>query len=271
VEVLIGSIFNALYNDNNIAPEELAKIGQYAENEYFGKPCGLMDQMASAVGGIIAIDFEDPHKPLVEKVDFDFAVQHYNLLVIDTGGNHADLTEDYASVPKEMKSVAEKLGKQVCREIDYDDLIGGMRSLRQQLGDRAVLRVMHFLGDNERVVDQVMALKQRDFQKFLGLVNESGNSSFKWLQNIFTVKNVHEQGVALALALTENFISTIGEGACRVHGGGFAGTIQVFLPNFAVENYIQLVEKIFGEEKVLVLSIRPYGTVYLNEWTEKYE
>ncbi len=265
VEVLIGSIFNTLYNNNNIAPGELAIIGQYAENEYFGKPCGLMDQMACAVGGIISIDFKDPQNPHVEKVDFDFEAQGYNLLVLDTGGNHADLTEDYASVPKEMKSVAEALKVKVCREIGYDNLIKEIKSLRLKVGDRAVLRALHFLGENERVVHQVNALENGDFKYFLELVNESGNSSFKRLQNIYTTQNVHEQGISLALALTEDFISRIGEGACRVHGGGFAGTIQVFLPNGAVENYIQLIEGIFGECKVIVLNIRPYGTVYLNE------
>lgn len=265
IEVLIGSIFNALYNNNNIPPEKLAMIGQYAENEYFGKPCGLMDQMACAVGGIISIDFENPQNPHIEKVDFDFEGYGYNLLVVDTGGNHADLTEDYASVPREMKSVAEALSAKICREIGYDNLLKEIKSLRAKVGDRAVLRALHFLGDNERVVHQVKALENGDIKYFLELVNESGNSSFKRLQNIYTTQNVHEQGVSLALALTEDFISGIGEGACRVHGGGFAGTIQVFLPSGAVENYVRLIEAVFGERKVMVLNIRPYGTVYLNE------
>ena len=269
VEVLIGSIFNALYNDNSIAPEELAKIGQFAENKYFGKPCGLMDQMACAVGGIIAIDFNDPQKPIVEKVDFDFAAQQYSLLVVDTGGNHADLTKEYASVPKEMKAVANALGKEVCREIDNTDFVAEIKSLRPQVGDRAVLRALHFIAENERVQQQVAALRCSDFQKFLDLVKDSGNSSFKWLQNIYSIENVQVQGVALALALTEIFIANAGAGACRVHGGGFAGTIQVFLPNEVVENYIHLIESVFGEGKVMVLSIRPYGTVYLDALQNK--
>lgn len=264
VEVLIGSIFNALYNENKISPEELAQIGQYAENEYFGKPCGLMDQMACAVGGIVTIDFANPQHPLVEKINFDFNAQKYRLLVVDTGGNHADLTDDYAAVPQEMKSIASALGADVCREIDYNQLVKQIGSLRNRVGDRAILRAIHFLGDNDRVLNQVAALKNDDFPKFLSLVNASGNSSFKWLQNIYTVKNVREQGVSLALAITENFIGKIGEGACRVHGGGFAGTIQVFLPQRKVPEFTALIETVFGEGKVMDLTIRPFGTGCLN-------
>ncbi len=264
VEVLIGSIFNTLYNANRISPEELAQIGQYAENEYFGKPCGLMDQMACAVGGIVTIDFANPQHPLVDKIDFDFNAQQYRLLVVDTGGNHADLTDDYAAVPQEMKSIASALGADVCREIDYNQLVKQMGLLRNRVGDRAILRAIHFLGDNDRVLKQVTALKNDDFPKFLSLINASGNSSFKWLQNIYTVKNVREQGVSLALAITENFITKIGEGACRVHGGGFAGTIQVFLPQRKVPKFTALIDTVFGEGKVMDLTIRPFGTGCLN-------
>ncbi len=268
IEVLIGTIFNYLFNNGKISPQTIAIIGQYAENEYFGKPCGLMDQTTCAVGGIVTIDFKNPKEPVVKKVKFDFSSQNYSLLVVDTGGNHADLTDDYASIPREMKSVGRKFGVEVCREINYDNLIQKIKALRPEVGDRAILRVIHFLDDNARVAEQVEALERGDFQKFLLLVNESGNSSFKWLQNIYTVKNVQEQGVALALAITEKYISEIGEGACRVHGGGFAGTVQVFLPNAAVSDYIKLIETVFGEGKAQVLSIRPYGTMYLNEFME---
>jgi galactokinase len=266
IEVLIGTIFNYLFNRGNISPQEIAIIGQYAENEYFGKPCGLMDQTTCAVGGIVTIDFQNPKQPVVKKVNFDFASQNYCLLVVNTGGNHADLTEDYASVHREMKSVAHEFGAEACREIHYDDFIHKIRALRPKVGDRAILRAFHFLGDNARVAEQVAALEKCDFQKFLSLVNDSGNSSFKWLQNIYTTKNIHEQGVSLALAITEKYISDIGEGACRVHGGGFAGTIQVFLPNAAVEEYIRLVESVFGKGKDVTLGIRPHGTLYLNQF-----
>jgi len=268
IEVLIGTIFNHLFNRGKIDPQAIALIGQYAENQYFGKPCGLMDQTTCAVGGIITIDFEHPGEPVVKKVNFDFASRNYSLLVVDTGGNHADLTDEYAAVPEEMKAVAHQLGAEVCREISYHDLLARIRTLRDRVGDRAILRAFHFLGDNARVLDQVAALERGDFKKFLSLVTESGNSSFKWLQNIYTTKNVRQQGVALALAVTEQYIADTGEGACRVHGGGFAGTIQVFLPNPAVAGYIERIESVFGRGKAVVLSIRPHGTMYLNPLLE---
>ena len=266
VEVLIGTIFNYLFNDGKIPPQQIAIIGQYAENEYFGKPCGLMDQTTCAVGGIVTIDFEDPKQPVVRKVNFDFASQDYSLLVVDTGGNHADLTDEYASIPREMKSVANQFGAEVCREVNYDDFLKRIKEIRPIVGDRAILRAFHFLGDNARVLDQVAALERGDFHTFLSLVKASGNSSFKWLQNIYTTKNIQQQGVSLALALTEQYILQLGEGACRVHGGGFAGTIQVFLPNSAVAEYIKLIESVFGEGSAVVLSIRPFGTLYLNQF-----
>lgn len=267
IEVLIGSIFNALFNENKISSEELAIIGQYAENNYFGKPCGLMDQVACAMGGIVTIDFKDPAQPIIEKVDFDFEAQNYNLLVVDTGGSHADLTADYAAVPTEMKSVAEALGAQVCRELSMDQLLPEIAKLRSSLGDRSVLRAYHFLLENERVVSQVSALKNNDFDGFLELIKESGNSSFRWLQNIYSPKNPGEQGVSLALALSEKYISDVQEGACRVHGGGFAGTIQVFLPSSLISEYIEMMESVYGEGSVSVLKIRPIGTLHLNSFT----
>ncbi len=264
IEVLIGSIFSALFNKNSIAPEILAQVGQYAENNYLGKPCGLMDQMACAVGGIISIDFKDPLNPIFNKVNFDFNKQKYKLLVVDTGGSHADLTDDYSSIPGEMKSVAELFGVSVLREIDMNIFIEKIPYVRKQLGDRAVLRTLHFLEENTRVEEEVLALESADFNEFLKLITASGNSSFKWLQNIYTAKNIKEQGISLALALSEKFIKEIGGGACRVHGGGFAGTIQIFLPENSVEDYKIKMEKIFGKNSVQVLDIRQIGTVYLN-------
>ncbi|MDZ7362324.1 MAG: galactokinase [candidate division KSB1 bacterium] len=263
IEILLGTILNALYNDNAINLETLAAIGQFAENVYFNKPCGLMDQIACAVGGIVAIDFENPQQPLVEKIDFDFAKQNYSLIVVNTGGNHADLTDDYAAVPREMKAVAAQLGKQVCRQITRGEVLQNIHHLRATVGDRAILRALHFFEENERVDRQVAALRGNDFAAFLREVNASGNSSFRWLQNCFTTQNVAQQGVTLALALTENFLASIGEGACRVHGGGFAGTIQVFLPNRCVSRYTALMETVFKQRCVQVLNIRPVGTMQL--------
>ncbi len=266
IEVLIGNIFSALFNKDSISPEVLAMTGQYSENNFFDKPCGLMDQVACAMGGIVTIDFRDPSDPQIRKVDFDFAAQDYSLVVVDTGGNHADLTPDYAAVPTEMKSVAEALGQSVCREITTEELLTALPKIREKTGDRAILRAIHFLGDNQRVVKQVAALEENDFKAFLSMVTASGNSSFKRLQNIYTYtpRNVSEQGVSLALTLTENFLEELGEGACRVHGGGFAGTIQIFIPNSAVEGYKALMKPVFGEGSVHVLVIRALGTVYLN-------
>jgi galactokinase len=261
IEVLIGTILNLFFNDGAISPEAIAIIGQYSENRYFGKPSGLMDQTACAVGGIITIDFKDPDKPVVEKVNFDFESQNYALVVVDTGGNHADLTDDYAAVPAEMKSVAKEFSKTVCRELNLSELLDKIGPLREKTGDRAILRSLHFLLENERVVLQVKALKENNFIEFLCLVSESGNSSFKWLQNIYTTKNTREQGVTLALALTELFLKNINAGACRVHGGGFAGTIQVFLPQNVIADYINLMGPVFGKNSVLTLNIRQTGTV----------
>jgi galactokinase len=261
IEVLIATILNHLYNDGCVTPETIALIGQYAENNYFGKPCGLMDQLTIAVGGIVTIDFNDPHKPLFKKVNFDFGAQNYSVLVVNTGGSHADLTEDYAAIPHEMKMVAQALGKSVCREITLDELLNNVGTLRSNVSDRAILRALHFIGDNERVVEQVQALESDDFAKFLRLVNASGNSSNKWLQNSYPIKSPSEQGLNLALAFTEDYLQKIGAGACRVHGGGFAGTIQVFLPNAYLDEYVKRMQGLFGEQAVSVLKIRAQGTM----------
>lgn len=265
IEVLIGTIMNHLYNEGRVSKKEIALIGQYAENNYFNKPCGLMDQLTIAVGGIISIDFRDSENPIVTKVDFNINTQNYNILVVDTGGNHADQTEDYASIPGEMKSVARELGREVCRNITHNDLIVKIRQLRLKVGDRAILRSLHFLGDNQRVLDQVEALEKGDFGTFLDLVNESGNSSCKWLQNCFTIKNPSEQGITLALALTENYLKNSGrKGACRVHGGGFAGTIQVFMPDEILDGYLKMIKNIFGKKSIEILCIRPVGSIHIN-------
>ena len=245
---------------------EIALAGQYAENNFFGKPCGLMDQMACVVGGIIAIDFNNPKSPLIEKVDFNFESSGYKLIVINTGGSHEDLTNDYSSIPKEMKSVAKSFGKEVCRDIQMDDLLLKIKELRSVVGDRAILRALHYLEENERVTKQVEALRKNDFNKYLELVNQSGNSSFKWLQNIYSPQNVNEQGVSLALAVTERYIDGIQQGACRVQGGGFAGTIQVFLPVERVLDYIKLIESVFGTGSAKILTIRSEGAVYINNY-----
>ncbi len=264
VEVLIGKIFSFLYNDNKVDAETLAIIGQYAENEYFGKPCGLMDQMACATGGIITIDFENPSSPKHEKLKVDFNKSGYNLLIIDTGGSHADLTDDYAAVPAEMKNVAKFLGKNVCREITSDELIANALKIKKKLGDRSFLRAFHFIFENERVVNQVNALKKNNFQEFLKLVNESGNSSFKWLQNIYSTKNIQEQNVTIALALAERIASKY-KGVCRVHGGGFAGTIQVYIPKDKVEKFVTAIFPLFQKDAIKKLSIRNYGVICLDE------
>jgi len=266
IEVLIGTVFNVLFNGNKISSEQIALVGQYAENRFFGKPCGLMDQLASVVGGIITIDFENSQSPAVEKVDFNFESSDHRLIVVNTGGSHEDLTEDYSSIPKEMKDVANSLGKEVCRDISMDELLPKIKELRSIIGDRAILRTMHFLEDNEKVTKQVEALRKNDFKRYLKLVNQSGNSSFKLLQNIYSPKNISEQGVSLALAITERYIDAIEEGACRVHGGGFAGTIQVFLPVEQVQEYIKLIESVFETGSAKILTIRSEGAVYINNY-----
>jgi galactokinase len=263
VEVLIGTILNRFYNKGKIPAQDIAKIGQFAENQFFGKPCGLMDQMTCAVGGIITIDFKDPAKPGVKKIDFDFKLVDYSVIVIDTGGSHADLTDDYGAIPQEMRSVANHFQAETCRELKRGQVVRSVAVLREKLGDRPVLRTLHFLKENRRVIDQVDALKVGNFARFLALVNDSGNSSAKWLQNSFSPKTPQDQGITLALALTELFLENKKTGACRVHGGGFAGTIQVFMPNENLREYQKLMESIFGPESITILDIRPEGTLYL--------
>ncbi len=257
-EVLIGTILSELFNEGKLDPITNAIIGQYAENNFFGKPCGLMDQTACAVGGFITIDFKTPANPIVKKVDFDFTKTGFALVITDTGGNHADLNDEYASLPVEMKSVAKELDANVLREVTLEQVVEAIPELREKTGDRAILRAYHFQGDNARVVKQVEALEQNNFLAFLQMVIESGYSSFMYNQNIYPVNNVKEQGVSLALALSEMILK--GHGAWRVHGGGFAGTIQAFVPQNLLTNYITTLEHVFGNGSCKKLFIRNTGS-----------
>lgn len=258
-EVLIGTILNYLYNDLKTTDVEIAQIAQYAENVYFGKPSGLMDQMASSVGSFITIDFKDPKNPVIEKINFDFAKCGHSLCIVDTKGDHADLTPEYAAIPDEMKSVANFFGKEVLREITLSDVIENITALREKFGDRAVLRSFHFLNENETVEREAKALQAGDFDAFLKEVKTSGNSSYKYLQNIYANKNPREQGLAIGLNLAEMVLD--GEGACRVHGGGFAGTIQAFVPNSKLEKLKQTLNGCFGDGSCHIISIRPVGGI----------
>lgn len=259
-EDMIGNILSHEYNGGEVDNVEIAKLAQYAENVYFGKPCGLMDQVACAVGGIVAIDFADPKAPVIDKLDFDLSAKGYNLCIVNTGGNHADLTDDYASVPAEMKLVAAHFGKAVLRDVSKAELVAAIPALRQEVGDRAVLRALHFMEENERVKAQKNALEANDLDGFFGGVIASGRSSFCYLQNVYTTKNLTEQGLSLALCLAESYLSNR-KAAWRVHGGGFAGTIQSFVPAEAVEGYRALMDGVFGEGKCIVLRIRPVGAI----------
>ncbi len=258
-EVLIGAIFSHFFNEGTLDPLLNAMTGQYAENHFFGKPCGLMDQTACAVGGLVTIDFKDPAKPIVKKVNFDFISSGYSLIITDTGGNHADLNEEYASIPAEMKAVAAQLGAKVLRDVRMVDVISTIPALREKTGDRAILRAIHFQGENQRVVEQVEALEQKDFSSFLAMVIASGQSSYMYNQNIYPVNNVMEQGVSLALALSDLVLK--GRGAWRVHGGGFAGTIQAFVPKDLEDIYITTLEHVFGAGACHKLFIRPQGAI----------
>lgn len=257
-EDMIGNIENYIYNNGKVDNVEIAKIAQYAENEFFGKPCGLMDQMACAVGGIISIDFKNPKNPVIGKIDFDITAAGYNLCIVNTGGNHADLTPDYAAVPAEMKGVAAAMGKTVLRETDEEAVIAAIPALREKLGDRAILRALHFFAENRRVATQKAALEAGDLQKFFENVIASGRSSFCYLQNVYTTKNPAEQGLSLALCLAERYLAGK-NGAFRVHGGGFAGTIQAFIRSEDVEGFRTLMDGVFGEGACIVLRIRAEG------------
>ena len=259
LEVLVGTIFSTLFNDNMVTTTEIAQIGQYAENKYFGKPCGLMDQVACANGGIVAIDFGDEAKPVITPVVYNFNRAGYSLMIVDTGGNHADLTPEYAAIPTEMKAVAGEFGKDVCRDVPEEDMLKAVPELREKTGDRAILRALHFYNDNKRVRRMVEALRDNRVDEYLTQVNASGHSSFCFLQNVYASKAPEEQGISLALALTEDFLD--GRGACRVHGGGFAGTIQVYVPHDKAGAYIEYMENFFGKGSVTPLRVRPLSSM----------
>jgi galactokinase len=257
-EDMIGNILNYLYNDGKVDNVEIAKMSQKAENQFFGKPCGLMDQVACAHGGIVAIDFADPCAPVIRGVPFDITAAGYALCIVNTGGNHADLTDDYASVPAEMKAVAAHFGKKVLRELDRAEVIAEIPALRRELGDRAILRALHFFTENERVKAQTEALLSGNLDAFLSHVCASGRSSFCYLQNVYTTKAVDEQGLSLALCLAEQVLSDK-KAAWRVHGGGFAGTIQAFVPAEHVEEFRATMDGAFGAGACLPLHIRQIG------------
>ena len=256
-QVLVGTIINGLYNDMKIDMVDIAKASQYAENVYFGKPCGLMDQCACAVGGLISIDFNDPKRPIVEKVDVDFSQFDHSLCIVDTNGSHEDLTDDYAAVLNEMKSVAQCFGKEVLREVGPAVFLTKLPEIREKVGDRAVLRAFHFFQENERVRILVDSLKQLKFNEFKNNVRSSGNSSFKYLQNSYSISDVNNQSISVALAMSDLYLGT--HGVSRVHGGGFAGTIQAFVENQYVSYYKEKMEAIFGEDNCHVLKIRKSG------------
>ncbi|MBQ3007881.1 MAG: galactokinase [Clostridia bacterium] len=258
-EVLIGTILNYLYNDGKVSAVEIAQIAQFAENEYFGKPCGLMDQMACSVGGFVQIDFKDPALPVINKVDFDFAACNHALCIVDTGGNHADLTDEYAAVRGEMEAVAAKFGKSVLRDVDRAEFEKNISVVRDSAGDRAVLRAMHFYNENVRVEKQAEALANGDFEAFKAVIIESGFSSYMYNQNVYTCKAPSDQPVSVALAMCQDILG--GKGAWRVHGGGFAGTIQAFVPMDLLDEFKARICAVFGEKSCYVLNIRPEGGV----------
>ena len=261
-EVCMGAIFRGEYNDNDMekfSQVKIAQIGQYAENVFFGKPCGLMDQTACAVGSAITIDFKDPANPVVGTAKFDLATHNFALCISDTKGSHADLTDDYAAIRREMESVAEQFGKPVLREVDEQEFLKAIPSLRSKVGDRAVVRAIHFYNDCRRAADLCAAIRDDRFEEFLQLVIEGGHSSFEFNQNAYSIKNPQEQGVPLALAISQKVLK--GRGAWRLQGGGFAGTIQAFVPMDLLEEYRAAIDALFGEGSCHVLSVRNYGAV----------
>ena len=258
-EVLIGTILNHLFFDSRISAPEIAMIGQYAENVFFGKPCGLMDQTASSVGGLVTIDFFEKNNPNIRSVNFDFSACGHALCIIDSRASHADLTDEYAAIPGELKLICAHFGKDVLTQIDPNDFYAAIPALREKCGDRAVMRAIHFYQENERVPQQVAALEAGDFNKFLALVKESGFSSFMYLQNVIPAGRTRNQEMAIALGLCEHYLRD--KGAYRVHGGGFAGTVQAFVPFDLLDSFRAGIDAVLGEGACHVLSIRPQGGV----------
>ncbi|MBQ3463469.1 MAG: galactokinase [Clostridia bacterium] len=257
-EVLVGTIINGLFANSEVNPIEIAKFGQYAENVYYNKPSGLMDQMASSVGSVVAIDFNSTENPIVEKVEFDLAKNGHALCIIDSGADHADLTDEYASVPSDMKEVAAFFGRDYLREVDVNDFYANIKNIREKIhNDRALLRAIHFFNDNERAQKEVKALEKNDFEEFCRLIKESGRSSYMYLQNVFAASMPKAQAVSLTLALCDEILGD--RGAYRVHGGGFAGTVQAFVPFDMLDEFKSKMEAVLGEGMCHVLSIRPVG------------
>jgi len=265
-EVLIGTIINSLYNDDRFGPEKIAQIGQFSENTYFGKPCGLMDQTASAVGGILAIDFKDPENLVIKKIDHDFEKESYVLLVVNTGSSHADLTPAYASIPHEMSGVAMEFGSEVLGMVDEQKFIQNIPLVRSKLGDRSVLRALHYYHENKRVDQMVQALQSEDIQSYLDIVRASGASSQNILQNAIPPNSDgKDQGLNLALGLSQLFFEEKGRGVARVHGGGFAGTIQAYIHKEDLEEYMTHIKSILGEKAFQILNIRHHGATLISE------
>lgn len=256
-EVLLGTVLSHMYNEGKISPVDIAKVAQFSENVFFGKPCGLLDQMASSVGTFVTIDFKSVTEPVIKKVDFDFSKSGHSLCIVDTGGNHSDLTDDYAAVREEMESVAKALGKNVLREITYEEFFAALPELKNKVNDRALLRAVHFYNENKRVDRAVECLENNDFDGFKDIIIDSGRSSFMLNQNVYTPKNPTEQKLSLAIAMSRELLC--GKGAWRVHGGGFAGTIQAFVPNDLLDTYKNTIEGVFGRGSCHVLIIRPVG------------
>ena len=258
-EVLIGTIVNHLFFGGRVSQPEIAQIGQYAENRFFGKPCGLMDQTASAVGNLVTIDFFDKDHPVIDPVDFDFSACGHALCIIDSQASHADLTDEYAAIPGELKQICVYFGKEVLTQISEADFFAAIPALRKICPDRAVLRAIHFYQENARVPQQVEALRRGDFAAFLELVKQSGYSSYMYLQNVIPAGYVEHQDVAVSLALCEHYLR--GKGAYRVHGGGFAGTVQAFVPFELLDSFRAGIDAVLGQGACHVLSIRPQGGV----------
>ena len=258
-EVMIGTILSGLYNEMKVDPVVIGQVGQYSENVYFGKPCGLMDQSACSVGSLIHIDFKDNSNPVVEKIDNDFSQYGYSLCIVDVHASHADLTPDYAAIPSEMKEVAAYFGKKFLREVSEEGFIKEISNIRHSIGDRAVARALHYFEEDKRVEKITKALKDNDFETFKACIKSSGDSSFKYLQNIYSNNDINNQAVTIALGLSELFLE--GHGVSRVHGGGFAGTIQAFVENNYVQEYKKKIEEAFGKHSCHVLKIRKYGAM----------
>ena len=261
-EVMVGNMINHLFNDGKVENSEIAIMAQWSENVFFGKPCGLMDQMACALGGFVNIDFNDPKNPVINKKNFDLTALNYNLCIVNTGGSHSDLNDDYASIPEEMKYVAAQFGNTVLRGVTVEGLIENGEKIRRIVGDRAYLRALHFVKENERVDIISRAMDEGDIDTFLEYIEKSGNSSYKMLQNVYSNSNPSEQGISVALAISNEYIESIDKKAvCRVHGGGFAGTMQAFIPDGYTEGYCKIIDKVMGEGSCMVMHVRPYGAI----------